>query len=72
MAGVLAAMCERESIRMSGFFGLIVLVADLWAMVHTFQSHASTAAKVVWAAVIIVLPVLGFVAWLLAGPRANR
>jgi hypothetical protein len=29
-------------------------------------------AKVVWAVLILVLPVLGFIIWLLAGPRSER
>jgi hypothetical protein len=57
---------------MSGLFGLIVLVADIWAIINILQSRASTAAKVVWTLVILFLPVLGFIVWLFAGPRSGR
>jgi phage-related minor tail protein len=53
-------------------FGLLVLAADIWAIVNIFGSRSSNAAKVVWTVVILVLPVLGFVIWLLAGPRSGR
>jgi hypothetical protein len=57
---------------MSGLFGLIVLVADIWAVVNIFQSRASTAAKVGWTVGVLIFPVLGFIVWLFAGPRSGR
>ncbi|HEY2676735.1 MAG TPA: PLDc N-terminal domain-containing protein [Steroidobacteraceae bacterium] len=52
-----------------GLGGLIVLVADVWAIVNIFQSRAETGMKVVWTVVVIVLPVLGFILWLIWGPK---
>ncbi|HSH26352.1 MAG TPA: PLDc N-terminal domain-containing protein [Wenzhouxiangella sp.] len=52
-----------------GLLGLIVLVLDVWAIVNIFQSNASTGGKVVWIVLVLVLPVLGFILWLLFGPR---
>lgn len=54
----------------AGIFGLIVLALDIWAIVSVVNSDASTGAKVIWVLVILVLPILGFLAWLLLGPRA--
>jgi Phospholipase_D-nuclease N-terminal len=54
-----------------GLFGLIVLVADIWAIVKTIQSGASTGAKVLWIVLILILPVLGFLLWLIAGPKGG-
>ena len=54
----------------TGILGLIVLALDIWAIVSVVNSGASTGAKVLWVLVILVLPVLGFLAWLLFGPRA--
>lgn len=56
----------------SGLWGLIVLVADIWAIVNIVQSGASTQAKVLWIVLVILLPVLGFLIWLLAGPKTSR
>ena len=50
-------------------FGLIILIADLYAIYQTLTSSASTAAKVAWTLVILFLPVIGLIAWLVAGPR---
>lgn len=54
-----------------GFFGLLVLIADLYAIYQTLTSPASTGAKIVWTLVILLLPILGFIAWLIAGPRGG-
>lgn len=53
-----------------GIFGLIVLIADVYALYNIITSGASTLAKVVWCLLVLILPVIGFVIWLLAGPRA--
>ncbi len=55
-----------------GLWGLLVLIADVWAIVNIVQSGAETGKKVLWVVLVIVLPVLGFVLWLLLGPRTGR
>jgi hypothetical protein len=55
-----------------GFWGFLVLVADIWAIVNIFQSNADTGAKVLWTVLVILLPVLGFVLWFFLGPRTGR
>jgi Phospholipase_D-nuclease N-terminal len=52
-------------------FGLIVLALDIWAIVQIVGSPASTGAKVLWVLLIIILPVIGFIIWLVAGPRSS-
>ncbi len=54
---------------MGGILGFLVLVADIWAIWNVMQSRASTGSKVLWAALILILPLLGFVIWFFAGPR---
>lgn len=58
-----------EGMRVGGLFGLIVLVLDVWALVHVFQSNASTGSKVLWVVLILLLPLVGFLLWLVLGPR---
>ena len=55
-------------IEVSGLIGLLILIADVWAIVKIFQSTASTGAKVVWIVLILLLPVFGLILWLLFGP----
>ena len=59
-------------IEVGGFFGLLILIADIWAIVNVLGSRSSTGAKILWAILIILLPLLGFVVWLVAGPRAPK
>jgi len=53
-----------------GLFGLIVLIADVWAIVNVFQSSADTGKKVLWTVLVIILPVLGFILWYFLGPKS--
>ena len=57
---------------MSGILGLAILVADIYAAVNNYQSRESTAAKVAWTVLIVLLPVLGFIIWFMAGPRSRQ
>jgi len=52
-----------------GLLGLLVLILDIYAIVKTIQSGASTGAKVLWVVIILLLPVIGFIAWLFLGPK---
>ncbi|GAB4359827.1 MAG: PLDc N-terminal domain-containing protein [Immundisolibacter sp.] len=56
-------------IEVGGLLSLIILIADVWAIVNTVQSRAGTGAKVGWIVLILLLPVLGLLVWLLAGSR---
>ncbi|TRX75460.1 PLD nuclease N-terminal domain-containing protein [Pseudomonas mangiferae] len=46
-----------------------IVVLDLWAIVSVFRSDKDVNVKAVWALAIAVLPVVGLVAWGVAGPR---
>ena len=54
-----------------GIFGLLVLIADVWAIVNILQSSADTGAKVVWTVVVLLLPLLGFILWYFLGPKSR-
>jgi succinate dehydrogenase/fumarate reductase cytochrome b subunit len=55
-----------------GFFGIILLILDLWAIISVINSNNTTGNKVLWCLLVILLPLLGFIVWLIAGPRAAR
>jgi len=57
---------------LNGLWGLIVLAADIWAIINIIQSSASTGNKVLWAVLVVVLPVLGFIIWYFAGPKTSK
>jgi hypothetical protein len=53
-------------------WGILVLIADIWAIVNIFQSQADTTRKVLWTVLVLILPVLGFILWFFLGPRTGR
>ena len=59
-------------IEVGGFLGLLILIANIWAIVSVFQSQATTGKKVFWIVFILILPVIGFILGLLAGPKSIK
>ena len=55
---------------MSGLagFGVLLFVFDLWAVISVFGSEAGFLVKLAWVGIVVLLPVVGFLMWLLAGP----
>jgi hypothetical protein len=53
-----------------GLLGLIGLILVIWAFVSIIQSDASTLGKVIWIVVILLFPFLGWIVWLLFGPKS--
>ncbi len=56
----------------NGILGILVLAADIWAIINISQSSASNGNKVLWIVLVIVLPVVGLIIWLLLGPRGGK
>jgi len=57
-------------LELSGLGGLIILALDIWAIVSIIGSSTSTGKKVLWVLLVLILPVVGFLIWLIAGPRS--
>ena len=59
-------------LQVNGIWGLLILIADLYAIISVIQNGGtSTGKKVVWTLLILFLPVLGFIIWWLAGPKGK-
>lgn len=55
---------------MLGFlFGVLVFGLDVWAILNVFKSRSSDGAKLGWLIGILIFPIVGFLVWLLAGPK---
>ena len=59
-------------LEIGGVTGLLILIADVWAIINVLQSPASVGKKVLWVVLILLLPVLGLILWFFLGPRAFR
>lgn len=56
-------------LEINGIVGILVLIADIYAIVKIAQSGASAGIKTIWIVVVILLPIIGVIAWFLFGPR---
>ena len=48
---------------------LIILAADIWAIVQILKSGMTNGTKLFWVLIIICLPVVGLLAWLMFGRK---
>ena len=53
---------------LTGIGSLIILVADVYAILMIMQSAAKNVEKLIWVLVVLLLPLIGLVVWYLAGP----
>ena len=53
---------------LTGIGSLIILIADIYAIVMILQSSAKSIEKLIWSLVVIFLPLIGLVIWYFAGP----
>lgn len=54
-----------------GILGLILLIANIYALVKIWGSSTSTGGKLLWSLGIFVFPLVGFIVWLIAGPKGG-
>ncbi|MDH3560728.1 MAG: PLD nuclease N-terminal domain-containing protein [Gammaproteobacteria bacterium] len=54
-----------------GIFGILILAADVWAILNIFQSSATTGSKTLWIVLVLALPLIGVIVWYFAGPRES-
>lgn len=52
--------------------GILILIADIWAIINIAQSSADNLKKAIWIVLIVILPVLGLILWFLFGPRGRN
>ena len=52
----------------TGIGSLIILIADIYAIVMIMQSSAKSIEKLIWALVVFFLPLIGLIIWYFAGP----
>jgi len=53
-------------------FGALILGLDIWAILQVWKNTRSDGVKIGWAVGILVFPIVGFIAWLLAGPKDSK
>jgi len=56
----------------SGFLSILLLAANVWAVINIVRSSATTGMMVIWIVLVLVLPLVGLIIWFFAGPRTSR
>lgn len=57
---------------MPALLGFIALLGAAYAIFQVITSNETTANKTVWIILILVLPILGFIIWIVSGPRGRK
>ena len=60
------------NLQVNSIWGVLILAADIWAIINIFQSGASNGKKVLWTLLVLLLPLIGLIIWLLLGPRGGK
>lgn len=50
----------------------VILVVDFWALYEVLGSAVTATSKVLWTLLVVALPGIGFVVWLVSGPKRTR
>lgn len=56
-------------VEVGGLLGLIWLIVIIWAIVKVAKSSSGPVPKLLWILLLLFLPVIGFILWLLLGPK---
>ena len=59
---------QENPVDISQLGGLIILIADIYAIVMILQSRARDIEKLLWVLAVLLLPLIGLVIWFFAGP----
>jgi len=58
----------EKAMDLTGIGSLIILIADIYAIVMILQSSAKSIEKLIWSLVVFFLPLIGLIIWYFAGP----
>lgn len=56
---------------MPALIGFIAISCALYAIFQVITSNETTANKTVWTLLLLVLPIIGFIVWVVSGPRGK-
>lgn len=76
LAAVVLAGCGDTALGIvdgrMGVCGILHLVAVVWAFVQIANSSADQGSKVLWGLAVFFFPVIGLLAWYVAGPKGSK
>jgi hypothetical protein len=60
---------NNMDLQITSLFGLLIFIADIWAILNIIQSQRPPSSKLLWVLLILFLPVIGLIIWWINGPR---
>jgi hypothetical protein len=63
---------QRCPMEVPGILGILVLIADIYAILKIVKSSVSDGKKALWIVIVLLLPILGVIIWYLAGPDGSK
>jgi len=57
---------------LTGPLGVVLVVLNVYAILQTAGSNAPAQWRALWIALILLLPMIGLIAWMFLGPRETR
>ena len=57
---------------MGSLIGILILIADIYAIIKIAQSSAEPLKKALWIVGVLLFPVVGLIAWYLVGPGGKN
>jgi succinate dehydrogenase/fumarate reductase cytochrome b subunit len=70
--GLYTGTCAMMDMQLNGVLGLLILAAEVWAVISIFQSGTSNEKKALWIVLVILLPLIGLIVWFFLGPRGGK
>ena len=55
-----------------GLLGIIILIADIYAVIQIIKSAEDNTSKILWVLIVALLPIAGLAVWFLLGPGSPR
>ena len=55
---------------LNGIMSLLILIADVWAIMAILQSDESNRIKTLWICIVLMIPLFGLIIWYFAGPKS--
>jgi hypothetical protein len=62
----------EEQAMLHFLFWTLVVGLDIWAVYNVWKNTKSDGVKIGWLIGIVIFPIVGFIAWLLAGPKDSK
>ena len=50
----------------------VLVLVDLWLVTNILRTDRNTPTKISWVLIVVLLPVIGMIAWGIGGPRSYK